>query len=240
MSRILGRSQTLSCSLPRLLPQRYRLHATSTAGNRTTEQIDRGNAQYADGPRASESAHNEHHQPGSSQVSDLTIPDTREVRARVRLPIIINGAGPAGLILAIYLKNANIPFEIFEKEEQNLASRKVRRNYVSHLSPDSIHILKKLLNFSTKQELLQEVQRMSINRLRTSSDIRRGTRVYTESLLLLLRQQVHVHYGHTLEHQAISCRESVITSQYVRGNLIQTFRACLIVGADGKFSAGRR
>ncbi len=41
-------------------------------------------------------------------------------RRHVRLPTLINGAGPAGLVLAIGLKNAKIPFEIYERHRYDL------------------------------------------------------------------------------------------------------------------------
>ena len=189
-----------------LLSQRHRLYGTSAAKIRTTAQSD-----------------------------TEKLKDTQEVRAQNRLPIIINGAGPAGLIVAIRLKNANIPFEIFEKHEQDLPS-KLRRNYVSHLSIGRLGALQKMLGYSSRQKLLG---RISNDRFRDMSRIQQSTPIHTEALMQLLREQVPVHYGHTLEHHAISCRASVITSQYLAGHLVRTFQACLIVGADGKYSAGR-
>lgn len=55
----------------------------------------------------------------------------------------------------------------------------------------------------------------------------------------LLRRQVRVNYGFSLEHEGISCLESVITSRYRVRETIRTFQGSLLVGADGMFSAGR-
>ena len=101
-----------------------------------------------------------------------------------RLPIIINGAGPAGLILAVCLKNANIPFEIFENLEQDGQS-KLRRNHVTHLNIGRLSILEKLLKFSTKKQMLRRISNRSI---RHPSDSRKESFDHTEALMKLLRE----------------------------------------------------
>jgi len=54
----------------------------------------------------------------------------------------------------------------------------------------------------------------------------------------MLRQHVPVHYGFKLEREGISSLASVITSNYITGQTVRTFQGSLLVGADGKFSAG--
>ena len=228
MSRILGRSQSLSCLA--ILPH-HRLHGTSAARNRTTERSDSRNAIFCQ-----ESVYNGYDQLGKIPDYGSTVSGAREVPTPNRLPIIINGAGPAGLILAIRLKNAKIPFEIFEKEEQDLLSKRLRRNHVSYLGPRDLSILRKLLSFSTEQRLLQKIANHFSENVSESS---KGVSISFEALMQLLRKQVDVHYGHTLERHAISCRANVMNPQYATRELVRTFRGCLIVGADGKFSAGR-
>lgn len=48
-----------------------------------------------------------------------------------------------------------------------------------------------------------------------------------------------VNYGFRLEHESISCLESVVTSRHDFGDKVRTFEGSLLVGADGIFSAGR-
>ena len=152
-----------------------------------------------------------------------------------RLPIVINGAAPAGLILAIGLKNARIPFEICERERHDLPS-KPRRNHVSILERKTLLPLKKFLSAPTYHSFLRH---MTLDPVDDNSDPW-GILIHTERLLDVLRRQVPIHYGHTLHREGISCRENVITSQYVAGSAVRTFRGSLLFGADGKFSAGKR
>ncbi|CAF9923772.1 MAG: hypothetical protein ALECFALPRED_002543 [Alectoria fallacina] len=46
-----------------------------------------------------------------------------------------------------------------------------------------------------------------------------------------------VNYGFRLEHESISCLESVVTSRHDFGDKVRTFEGSLLVGADGIFSA---
>ncbi len=159
-------------------------------------------------------------------------------RTYVRRPIIINGAGPAGLILAIGLKNARIPFEICEHHRHDLPDRP-RRNHVSVLVSDIFEPLRKFLRVPNAKSFLDKIA------LNPPSSVRLKTRcfddypIYTEALLELLRQQVRVNYGFRLEYEGISCLESVVTSRYNFGDKIMTFEGSLLVGADGIFSTGR-
>lgn len=123
--------------------------------------------------------------------------------AHVRDPIIINGAGPAGLILAIGLRNANIPFEICEQHRHDLPSRQ-HRNHVSLLSKDVLNFFKKYLIHP--REFGSFLGKIGVN----APDPGLGTPYHdylikTESLLEVLRQKVHVNYGFRLEHEGISC-----------------------------------
>lgn len=77
-------------------------------------------------------------------------------RTRVRDPIIINGAGPAGLVLAIGLQNANIPYEICERHRHDLPSRP-RRNHVSLLRKSMFNNLTTLLKFPDRWLLLRTI-----------------------------------------------------------------------------------
>ena len=77
-------------------------------------------------------------------------------RAHLRQPIIINGAGPAGLILAVGLKNARIPFEICETHRHDLPSRP-RRNHVSILSSDILKPLRDFLRVPEYRSFLGEI-----------------------------------------------------------------------------------
>lgn len=159
-------------------------------------------------------------------------------RAYVRRPIIINGAGPAGLILAIGLKNARIPFEICESHRHELPSR-LRRNHVSILMSDVFEPLRQFLRVPNSKSFLDEV---ALNPPKSGRLVARRYDDYhisTESLMKLLRRQVRVNYGFRLEHEGISCSESVVTSRYNFGDSIRTFEGSLLVGADGMFSAGR-
>ena len=157
-------------------------------------------------------------------------------RAYIRQPIIINGAGPAGLILAIGLKNAKIPFEICETHRHDLPSRP-RRNHVSILSSDILKPLRDFLRVPTFRSFLDEV---ALNPPQPGLDARRHDHsITTESWMELLRRQVRVNYGFRLEPEGISCLESVVTSQYRVGEAIRTLQGSLLVGADGIFSAGR-
>ena len=108
-------------------------------------------------------------------------------RAHVRLPIIINGAGPAGLILAIGLQNAKIPFEICEAHRHDLPS-KPRRNHASLLSMSILSHLKRILRAPDYWSFLE---RIALKPLPPGFDIE-SLLVNTESLLELLRQQVRV------------------------------------------------
>ena len=159
-------------------------------------------------------------------------------RTFVRRPIIINGAGPVGLILAIGLKNARIPFEICERHRHDLPDRP-RRNHVSVLVSDIFQPLREFLRVPNFKSFLDKIalNPPSLERLklRCFDDYP----IYTEALLDLLRQQVRVNYGFRLEHEGISCLESVVTSRYNFGDKIRTFEGSLLVGADGIFSAGR-
>lgn len=78
---------------------------------------------------------------------------TEGTRTRIRLPIIINGAGPAGLVLAVGLQNAKIPFEICEAQRHDLNS-KPRRNQISLLRLNTVAQLKCLLKFSSYEAIL--------------------------------------------------------------------------------------
>lgn len=161
---------------------------------------------------------------------------TPRERRPVRQPIIINGAGPAGLILAIGLQNARIPFEICETHRHDLHSRP-RRNHVSILSSELLRPLREILRFPSYKSFLKEI---ALNPPATGVKARRHDySINTEVLMQLLRRQVRVNYGFRLEHEGISCLESVITSRYLVGETIRTFEGSLLVGADGIFSAGR-
>lgn len=160
-------------------------------------------------------------------------------RAYVRRPIIINGAGPAGLILAIGLKNARIPFEICESHRHDLPSR-LRRNHVSILMSDVFEPLRQFLRVPNSKSFLDEIV---LNPPKSGRLVARRYEDYpisTESLMKLLRRQVRVNYGFRLEHEGISCLESVFTSRYNFGDSIRTFEGSLLVGADGMFSAEAR
>lgn len=157
-------------------------------------------------------------------------------RRNIRLPILINGAGPAGLILAIGLQNAKIPFEICEKHRHDLQTRP-RRNHVSILSSYILKPLKDFLRAQTYRSFLTDIA------LKTRSSTVRDARnhdhsIHTESFLEMLRQHVPVNYGFNLEREGISSLESVITSQFITGQTIRTFQGSLLVGADSVLSAG--
>lgn len=156
-------------------------------------------------------------------------------RAHVRLPIIINGAGPAGLVLANGLQNAIIPFEICERHRHDLPSRPYR-THSSILSEQVLNPLRKFLNYQSFEQLLTP---LVIAGSKSRKDRRCDHVINTEALLKALRRNVRVNYGHELLRSGISCRESVVTSQYIAGQTVRTFRGSLLVGADGLFSAGR-
>ena len=158
-------------------------------------------------------------------------------RTYFRHPIIINGAGPAGLILAIGLKNAGIPYEICERHRHDLPS-KPRRNYPSLLSPGTLKSLKAFLRAPSSRSILDKIA-VNIPAPR-ADDGQLQHYVKTESLLELLRRQVPVHYGFTLSYEGITCLESVVTSRFVVDGTIKTFEGSLVVGADGKFSSVRK
>ena len=155
-------------------------------------------------------------------------------RAHVRLPIVINGAGPAGLMLAIGLKNARIPFEICERQRHDLPS-KLRRNNASLLLANVFNPLKKFLNAPDYESFLSEI---AIPQSTSKGNMKCDQRIYTEAFLDLLRREVPVNYGYKLQHDGISCLESVVTSKYIAGQTVRTLQGSLLVGADGKFSAG--
>lgn len=156
-------------------------------------------------------------------------------RAHVRLPIIMNGAGPAGLILAIGLQNANIPFEICETQRHDLPSKR-RSNQVSLLERTTLAPLKKFLKDLSYESILDNVR---VNTFPTRLEARGdAVHIKTEALLAMLRRYVSVNYGFHLENQGISCLESVISSQYAVGQNLKTFEGSLLVGADGTHSAG--
>lgn len=153
-------------------------------------------------------------------------------RKNKRLPIIINGAGPAGLILAIGLKNANIPFEICETHD--LLTRP-RRNYPSLLADGLLVPLRKFLGYQTHGSLLQSIAVSPSTVLDTKGN---GYLVNTHSLMELLGRDVKVNYGFRLEREGISCLGSVVKTEYVTGKTTNTLEGSLLVGADGNFSAG--
>ena len=155
---------------------------------------------------------------------------------RVRDPIIINGAGPAGLMLAIGLQRANIPFEICESHRHDLPS-KPRRNHMSQLSRGIVQYLKALLQAKTYQSFLRRIV-LDPEAIPTDPWYH-DHNIYTEALMELLREQVPVNYGFRLERSGISCLESVVTSEYHVGKTIRTFQGSLLVGADGIFSTGK-
>ena len=167
------------------------------------------------------------------------------LRAKVRLPIIINGAGPSGLTLAIGLKNAGIPFEIFETLRHDLGKQRQRdllqfqrRDYISYLQDAILRPLRDSLGFPTVKSLLSRIQLFG----RQTSEMRRMTYdhpIHTESFLDILRQQVKVHYGFRLESEGISCLESVNSADYIHGQAIKVFEGSLLVGADGLMSSGK-
>ena len=77
-------------------------------------------------------------------------------RSRKRLPIIINGASSAGLVLAIGLQNARIPFEICEQNSHDLRSR-LRRNHASMLERNLLLLLKKFLGLQNYEPMFQKI-----------------------------------------------------------------------------------
>lgn len=157
-------------------------------------------------------------------------------RKRVRLPIVINGAGPAGLLLAIGLKNAKIPFEICEKRGHDMKSRG-ERNHISLLSRD---MRKPLKDFLKVENYMSFLKRVALNPSKIGLDARKYDQViHNESLLGVFREHVKVNYGYRLESEGISSLESVITPKYIVGANIRTFPGSLLVGADGIFSAGK-
>lgn len=154
----------------------------------------------------------------------------------VRQPIIINGAGPAGLILAIGLQNAGIPFEICETHRHDLHSAP-RRNHVSILSSQLLRPLRELLRFPSHKSFLKQI---AINPPVSRKEVRGHDHpINTEVLMQLLRRQVPVNYGFTLDREGISCLETVVTSRYLVGETIRIFEGSLLVGADGTFLRGR-
>lgn len=157
-------------------------------------------------------------------------------RTTVRQPIIINGAGPAGLILAIGLKNAGIPFEICESHRHDLHSGP-RRNHVSILSSQLLRPLREFLRFPNYKSLLKQ---FALDPPASRDDAKRHDHsINTEVFMQLLRRQVRVNYGFRLERDGISCLESTVTSRYLVGETIKILEGSLLVGADGTFSAGR-
>lgn len=155
-------------------------------------------------------------------------------RKNVRLPILINGAGPAGLLLAIGLKNAKIPFEICEKHRHDRQTRP-RRNHLSMLSSYILKPLKGFLGAQTYRSFLDED--ILVGPL--PSDARhRDHSIHTESFMEMLRQHVPVNYGCKLNREGISRLEGVVSSKYITGGTGRTFQGSLLVGADGIFSAG--
>ena len=155
-------------------------------------------------------------------------------RANVRLPIIINGAGPAGLLLANGLQNAKIPFEICERYRHDLPGP--RRHHISLLSKQVLSPLRDFLKCPSLQHLLPHIVTAGP---KPRPVWRFDHLIHTEALLKLLRRNVPVNYGYDLQYGGISGRESVVTSQYVAGQTVRTFRGSLLVGADGIFSAGK-
>jgi len=158
-------------------------------------------------------------------------------RRHVRLPTLINGAGPAGLVLAIGLKNAKIPFEICERHRYDLQSMP-RRTHVSMLSRYILKPLKDFLRAQTYQSILNDDIALSPLPPGAGDARKHDHSNHTESFMEMLRQHVPVHYGFKLEREGISSLESVITSNYITGQTVRTFQGSLLVGADGKFSAG--
>jgi len=158
-------------------------------------------------------------------------------RRHVRLPILINGAGPAGLILAIGLKNAKIPFEICERHRHDLQSRP-RRNHVSMLSRYIFKPLKDFLRVPTYQSFLNDDIAIHPLPLGAGDARKHDHSIHTESFLEMLRQHVPVNYGFRLEREGISTLESVVTSNYIAGQTVRTFQGSLLVGADGLISPG--
>ncbi|KAL8640382.1 MAG: hypothetical protein Q9226_008756, partial [Calogaya cf. arnoldii] len=133
---------------------------------------------------------------------------------RVRLPIIINGVGPAGLILAIGLKNANIPFHICERHRHDL-DLKSRRNHMSQLSAKVLKPLRHFLQVHHYASILDEIR---ITPRKPGVDpLKQDHAIYTESLMEILRRQVNVNYGFKLEKEGISWRESFIDAEYITG-----------------------
>lgn len=155
-------------------------------------------------------------------------------RRHVRLPTLINGAGPAGLVLAIGLKNAKIPFEICERHRYDLQSMP-RRTHVSMLSRYILKPLKDFLRAQTYQSILNDDIALSPLPPGAGDARKHDHSNHTESFMEMLRQHVPVHYGFKLEREGISSLESVITSNYITGQTVRTFQGSLLVGADGNF-----
>lgn len=169
---------------------------------------------------------------GSSRPSYAVAKASPKERNRVRLPIIINGAGPAGLMLAIGLRNVNIPFEVCERHDR---LSRPRRNYISILSHEVVNLLMKVLNYPTTQSLIRGLL-AAPHPLHPPPN---GRWVFTESLMERLRDQISVNYGFQLESKNISCVDNVLMSKYITGSTSRTFLGSLMVGADGITSAGR-
>ena len=159
----------------------------------------------------------------------------RHRRKKIRLPIIINGAGPAGLTLAIGLKKAQIPFEICESKRYDLPSRQ-RRNHVAILSQRNLDILSRLLQ-TPDSKLLSSM--VIFEQAKAPDNVNIDQPIHTEALMEILRHQTPVHYGFRLEKEGISCLESVVTSRFREGEYLREFQGSLVVGADGIFSAGK-
>lgn len=162
-------------------------------------------------------------------------------RRNVRHPIIINGAGPAGLLLAIDLQSAKIPFEICESERHDLESRS-RRNHASLLSRGIFRPMREFLRIKDPNLFADILNNLLLNCGATAeagakNRLSKDQYIHTESLMELLRRQVPVNYGLRLDREGISCRESLAT--YNTGRSYRTFEGSLLVGADGLLSQGK-
>ena len=117
-----------------------------------------------------------------------------EERAHVRLPIIINGAGPAGLLLANGLQNAKIPFEICEVHRHDLPGP--RRHHIALLSKQVLSPLREFLKSPSLQHLLPDIVTAGP---KTRAFWRCDHLIHTEALLKLLRRNIPVNYGYDFQ-----------------------------------------
>lgn len=143
-----------------------------------------------------------------------------------KAPIIINGAGIAGLSLARVLQNANVPFEIFERHTKDSPLR-TRRQVWFDWSPDLFPDLPQRLNIAFK----------NIARPRFGHN---SSRLRTQHFIGQLNQGIDVHWGHNLHQEGINIAGGAITPKYAHEKIIKIIKGSMLVGADGLFSTGKR